>query len=52
MKSFETRTSKFSKISNSSTLTYFYMGFWRYVNTLGGQKEPPWLNARKLIQTW
>ena len=35
------------------TLTLFYMGFWIYVNTWGGRsKRPPWLKARKMIQTW
>ena len=33
-------------------LTLFYMGFWRYVNTWGGQINPPLLEARKIIETW
>ena len=33
-------------------LTLFYMGFWRYVDTWGGQIDPPLLKARKMIQTW
>ena len=34
-------------------LTLFYMGFWRYVNTWGGQIDPPpLLKARKMIETW
>ena len=32
-------------------LTLFYMGFWKYVKTWGGQKDPPLLKARKIIQT-
>ena len=38
--------------SEKSDLTLFYMGFWRYVNTWGGQIDPPLLKARKMIQTW
>ena len=34
-------------------LTLFYMGFWRYVNTWGGdQNNPPLLKSIKMIQTW
>ena len=31
----------------SLDLTLFYMGFWRYVNTNGGSKRPPWLKTKK-----
>ena len=35
------------------SLTLFYMGFWRYVNTWGGdQNDPPLLKSIKMIQTW
>ena len=36
---------------NQDSLTLFYMGFWRYVNTWGGVKlTPPWLQAREWLK--